>query len=72
MLWGYELVRYLIAANSVLPQNARDGDDALFEFVDPQTLNEKAAEEENAESQDNIENTSEEKNGDINNEAIIR
>ena len=67
VLWGYELVRYLIAANSVLPQNARDGDDALFEFVDPQTL-----EEENAELQNNIENTTEEKNGDINNEAIIR
>ncbi len=72
VLWGYELVRYLIAANSVLPQNARDGDDALFEFVDPQTLNEKAAEEENAKSENNIENTTEEKNGDINNEAIIR
>ena len=72
VLWGYELVRYLIAANSVLPQNARDGDDALFEFVDPQTINEKAAEEENAELQNNIENTTEEKNGDINNEAIVR
>ena len=72
VLWGYELVRYLIAANSVLPQNARDGDDALFEFVDPQTLNEKAAEDENAKSENNIENTTEEKNGDINNEAIVR
>lgn len=72
VLWGYELVRYLIAANSVLPQNARDGDDTLFEFVDPQILNEKAAEDENAKSENNIENTTEEKNGDINNEAIVR
>ena len=56
VLWGYELVRYLIAANSVLPQNARDGDNTLFEFVDPQTINEKTIEEENTEN-NNIENT---------------
>ncbi|MBP5519991.1 MAG: hypothetical protein J6X84_05380 [Treponema sp.] len=31
LFWGYELVRYLIAANSVLPQNAKAGD--LADFV---------------------------------------
>ncbi len=49
VLWGYELVRYLLAANSVLPQNARDGDDLLFEFVDPETIKENK--EENTENQ---------------------
>ena len=38
IFWGYELVRYLLAANSVLPQNARDGDDLEFEFVNPETI----------------------------------
>lgn len=57
VLWGYELVRYLIAANSVLPQNARDEDKALFEFVDPETINKNPAEAE--------ENTDDNKNGDI-------
>ena len=35
VFWGYELVRYLIAANSVLPQNARPGDLSQFELYVP-------------------------------------
>lgn len=35
ILWGYELVRYLIAANSVLPQNARAGDLSEYEYYEP-------------------------------------
>lgn len=61
VLWGYELVRYLIAANSVLPQNARDGDDALFEFVDPTTIKENNSETINDNS---TETKIDEKNGD--------
>ena len=38
VFWGYELVRYLIAANSVLPQNARSGDDAKFRYYDPSEI----------------------------------
>ena len=40
VFWGYELVRYLIAANSVLPQNAKAGDLSEFEYVDPESLKE--------------------------------
>ena len=35
VLWAYELVRYLIAANSVLPQNARAGDPANYQYYEP-------------------------------------
>lgn len=34
LFWGYELVRYLIAANSVLPQNARAGDLSNYEYYE--------------------------------------
>ena len=34
VLWGIELVRYFIAANSVLPQNARSGD--IIEVIMPE------------------------------------
>ena len=63
ILWGYELVRYLIAANSVLPQNAHDGDKLLFEFVDPESI--KAEAEAAAENQDENNNEdTKEKDGD--------
>lgn len=33
--WGYELIRYLLAANSILPQNAFQGDKSEFEYYEP-------------------------------------
>ena len=67
ILWGYELVRYLIAANSVLPQNARDDDNIYFEYADPETIKAKAEAEAKAKAEENKEtdNTEIEKNGDI-------
>ena len=53
VFWGYELVRYLIAANSVLPQNAKDEDNSFYEFVDPETLKEKDAANENKNETEN-------------------
>ena len=53
VLWGYELVRYLIAANSVLPQTARAGDLSEFEYYQPP---EPAENSENSESKENEEN----------------
>ena len=51
IFWGYELVRYLIAANSVLPQNARAGDLAEFEYYEPPIIDaEAAASTENSET----------------------
>ena len=38
--WGYELVRYLLAANSVLPQNARAGDLSEYEYYEPPEITE--------------------------------
>ncbi len=38
VFWGYELVRYLIAANSVLPQNALQGDEAEFLYYEPDAV----------------------------------
>lgn len=38
VFWGVELVRYLLAANSVLPQKAKEGDIFEFEYVDPESL----------------------------------
>ncbi len=38
VFWGYELVRYLIAANSVLPQNALQGDESEFVYYDPESV----------------------------------
>ena len=38
IFWGYELIRYLIAANSVLPQTAVQGDISEFEFYEPVDL----------------------------------
>ena len=35
IFWGYELIRYLIAANSVLPQNARAGNLDSFVLFQP-------------------------------------
>lgn len=72
ILWGYELVRYLIAANSVLPQNAREGDKLLFEYVDPESLKETAEAETASENEDGSQNIQEEKDGDIKNETVIR
>lgn len=63
ILWGYELVRYLIAANSVLPQNARDGDDSMFEFVDPVSIKE---------NETDSENINDKKDGETENETIVR
>lgn len=43
IFWGIELVRYFIAANSVLPQTAVQGDSSEYEFYNPQqnvTINE--------------------------------
>ena len=66
VLWGYELVRYLIAANSVLPQNARDDDNIYFEYADPETIKAKAEAEAKAKAEEKKEtdNTEIEKNGD--------
>ncbi len=41
LFWGYELVRYLIAANSVLPQTAKAGDLSEFEVIEPEDLKNK-------------------------------
>ena len=38
LFWGYELVRYLIAANSVLPQNAKQGDLTQFKYYEPEDV----------------------------------
>lgn len=57
LFWGYELVRYLIAANSVLPQTARAGKTDDFIFYDP-------AKEENETVTDEVLKTD---NADINN-----
>ena len=45
VFWGYELVRYLIAANSVLPQKAKRG--PATEFVIPDNSNQTDITEEN-------------------------
>ena len=45
VFWGYELVRYLIAANSVLPQKAKRG--PATEFVIPDNTNQTDTTEEN-------------------------
>ena len=58
LFWGYELVRYLIAANSVLPQTARAGKAEEFSFYEPvKEENETAAE--NADNADIKNNDSE-------------
>lgn len=36
IFWGIELIRYFIAANSVLPQKAKAGNLAEYEFYNPQ------------------------------------
>ena len=41
IFWGFELVRYLLAADSVLPQNARQGDTAEFKYYTPEEVPEK-------------------------------
>lgn len=45
VFWGYELVRYLIAANSVLPQKAKRG--PATEFVNPDNSSQTDITEEN-------------------------
>ena len=50
VLWGYELVRYLIAANSVLPQNARAGDLSEYEYYQPPEKTEGGDEENTSEN----------------------
>ncbi len=51
LFWGYELVRYLIAANTVLPQNARAGDPEEFDFQEPELLEKRALEKKKAEEE---------------------
>ena len=68
VLWAYELVRYLVAANSVLPQNARDGDDSEFEFIDPASF----AKEKSEEIPEQVTEEIPEQNGDKENETVIR
>ena len=64
VFWGFELVRYLIAANSVLPQNARAAKEE--NFVYNWTIPEPAVQAEEAEKTENTEgpqeNQTEEKN----------
>ena len=50
VLWGYELVRYLIAANSVLPQNARAGDLSEYEYYEPPAKTEEGESENKGEN----------------------
>ena len=57
VLWGYELVRYLLAANTILPQNARAGKASEFVNYEPGQI---SAETEAA---DQIENEQTEDNG---------
>ncbi len=64
ILWGYELVRYLIAANTVLPQNARDEDNLYFEYVDPEVLKAQKEALENQAEENKTEKSEIEKNGD--------
>ena len=64
ILWGYELVRYLIAANTVLPQNARDDDNLYFEYVDPEVLKAQKEALENQADENKTEKSEIEKNGD--------
>lgn len=40
--WVYELVRYMLAANTVLPQTARQGDPELYSFYEPVEIEETA------------------------------
>lgn len=56
VFWGFELVRYFIAANSVLPQKAKAGDISEYEYVDVEEYLQ--AQKESAENaEENIENT---------------
>lgn len=50
VFFGFELVRYMLAANSVLPQKARAGDSALYEYYDSSLI----VETEEAEETDEI------------------
>ena len=68
VFWGYELVRYLMAANSVLPQKARKGNPADF-IMDYSTNSEPDV------SQDNSNNDSNENtiaDGEQKDEEVIR
>ena len=49
VLWGIELVRYLAAANSVLPQNVKQGDISEYDFYDINQQNEEQGAELNEE-----------------------
>ena len=64
ILWGYELVRYLMAANTVLPQNARDEDNLYFEYVDPEVLKAQKEALENQAEENKTEKSEIEKKGD--------
>ncbi len=57
VLWGYELVRYLLAANKVLPQNARAGDLSEYEYYEPPQTEETS-------QADSSNDTQDKKNGD--------
>lgn len=63
LFWGYELVRYLIAANSVLPQNAKAGKPSDFVYYDPVAA---------LEAEQEIEKTEIDKNGDNEDETVVR
>ncbi len=55
IFWGYELIRYLIAANSVLPQKAKQGNPMEFIYYDPMAV----PETENNSTENSTENSDE-------------
>lgn len=65
VLFGIELVRYLLAANSVLPQKAKPGDPALYEYYDSSLLEDTIAADGSADgsvdNEENVENNNIEK-----------
>ena len=53
LFWGYELIRYLLAANSVLPQNARKGKAEALLQLPAEDERSEAENEQKAESAEN-------------------
>ena len=52
--WVYELVRYMLAANTVLPQTARQGDPELYSFYEPVEIEETAEPAETDKKSENV------------------
>ena len=52
--WVYELVRYMLAANTVLPQTARQGDPELYSFYEPVEIEETAETAETDKKSENV------------------